>query len=180
MNMLFNDSEMFTKTRPNKLTPAQSDRIYEKLATAIIDNNWCDADIDDIVTDLKKLYFSDTGFEIAKNLELFSKNSYDMNIDFIEWLEYIEIEFKNEITNNVKKWVIAHNITPKFEKHSKLLIENFIAKSPILKENNIIFINGFNEKEAKYYVYNVLNSKSNIILDYELIENNCKKIEINE
>lgn len=175
--LLFKDSEMFIKDRPNKLTKKQESDIYKKLAKEIVDNCWSDDDIETIIEDLEKLSMSDSGYEMAKQLEGFSSNaSYDIDTSFIEWLDSFSCEFEDVKRKNVQQWVLAHNIKPKLEKGTKLVVVNDFTRSSELKQGSIVYINGFHEKEAKYLVWPELESKRNLVVEYERIEQNCNVI----
>ena len=62
-NLLFQDSDVFTKERPIELSHSQKESVYKKLAKEIIDNDWSDDNIEDIIFDLKSLSFSNSGYE---------------------------------------------------------------------------------------------------------------------
>ena len=162
---LFKDSEVFVKERPTKLTESQQVKIYKELATEIIENNWSNNDIDDIIEDLKTLSKStDSGYERAKSLEGYGTNaSYRIDTSFIEWLDDFEYHFYSQLIENVKKWVKAHDIKTKFEKRTELVVVAYISRSTELKIGEKIFVNGFYEDEAKYKVYNELDSKRNLL-----------------
>jgi len=174
-NLLFSDSETFVKERPEKITQQQEEELYLKLAKEIIENRWSTDDVDDIISDLKQLSKSDTGFEMAKDLELFSKKaSYNIETPFIEWLDDFDYNFYQEIQNNVKQWVKAHNIKPKLELGTKLIVKEFISRSYELKVGNIIYVNGYYEPVAQYCISTEQNSTTNILVSYEKIEKFCE------
>jgi len=172
--LLFPDSETFVKERPTKLTEKQETEIWQKLAKEVIESGWSDDDIDDIIEDLQNLSMSDSGYEKAKDLERFSsKASYDIDTSFVEWLDMLDSDFNDARSENVKLWVIAHDIKPKYEKGTQLIVKEYISRSPELATGKVLFINGLHENEAQYLVSNYKDSKRNLVIDYERIEQCC-------
>lgn len=172
--LLFKDSEDFVKERPSKLSEKQETEIWNKLAKEVIDNGWSDDDIDTIIEDLQGLSMSYSGYEMAKDLEGFSANgSYDIDTSFIEWLDMLDSDFDDARRENVKRWVKAHDIKPKYEIGTQLVVNERFSRSPELQVGKIIFVNGYYENEAKYCVSNDKDSKRNILIVYENIEQCC-------
>jgi len=172
--LLFKDSEVFVKERPSKLSEKQEAEIWQNLAKEVIDNGWSDDDIDDIIEDLQNLSKSDSGYEMAKDLEGYnSKASYDIDTSFIEWLDMLDSDFDDKRRENVKRWVKAHDIKPKYEIGTQLVVKECFSRSPELQVGKVIFINGYYENEAKYCVSNDKDSKQNILIVYENIEQCC-------
>ena len=128
MEKLFDDSETFQKERPTKITEQQENEVYSKLAKEIIKNGWCvDETEEDIIYDLKDLSMNDTGFEMAKHLEGYNmKCNYEIDTDFIYWLDDFEYRFRKVLEQNVRDWVKAINPKPLFEKGQKLIVKEFI------------------------------------------------------
>lgn len=174
MESIFNDSEVFIKSRPNTLNETQKQEIYKRLAQEILDNGWSDSEINDIISDLSKLSRYDSGYELAKRLESFhSKADYDIDTEFIEWLDLFCCAFDNAIDANVRQWVKAHQIEPNYLKGSRLIVFNQFSRSPELACGNTIYINGHDKDRGKYLVNTIKGSNSNLVVDYELIESNC-------
>lgn len=174
MESIFNDLEVFVMSRPNTLSENQKQEIHKRLAQEILDNGWSDSDIDDIISDLSKLSKYDSGYKLAKRLESFhSKADYDIDTEFVEWLDSFCYAFDNAINANVKQWVKAHSIKPNHPKGSKLVVVKQFSCSPELACGNTIYINGYDESRGKYLVNTIEGSKSNLVVDYELIESNC-------
>lgn len=171
---LFNDSEVFTKQRPKKLTEKQENEIWKKLAEEIIDNRWSDDDAEDIIHDLKHLSKHDTGYEMAKDLEGYTaKASYSIDTSFIEWLDCLSHDFDDAKRENVRKWVEAHNIQPKYNVGTVLTVKENFARNPELQVGSTIFINTIYKDEARYGVYHIKGSTRNVVIDYEDIERCC-------
>lgn len=172
--LLFKDSEMFVKERPDKLTEKQEAEIWHKLAKEVIDNKWSNEDINVIIEDLQKLSMSDSGYEMAKDLEGFGSNgNYNIDTSFIEWLDMLYSDFDDAKRENVKRWIKAHNIKPKYNEGTQLIIKEAISRNPELQIGKVIFVNGFYENEAKYCVSNKKDSESNVLIVYEKIEKCC-------
>jgi hypothetical protein len=172
--LLFKDSEIFIKERPTKLSEKQETEIWQKLAKEVIDNGWSDDDIKTIIEDLQGLSMSDSGYEMAKDLEGFRSNGhYDIDTAFIEWLDMLDRDFYYARYENVKQWVKAHDIKPKYEIGTQLIVKEHFTRSQELQVGKVIFINGYYEKEAKYCVSNEKDSKRNVVIIYENIERCC-------
>ena len=172
--LLFKDSETFIKERPTKLSEKQEDEIWQKLAKDVIDNGWSDDDIDTIIEDLQNLSMSDSGYEMAKDLEGFSSNgSYDIDTSFIEWLDWLYSDFDDARRENVNRWVKAHDIKPKYEIGTQLVVKEYFTRSHELQVGKVISVNGYYEKEAMYCVSNEKDSKRNVLIIYEDIERCC-------
>lgn len=175
--LLFKDSEVFVKERPIKLSEKQEAEIWHKLAKEVIDNGWSDDDIDTIIEDLQSLSMSDSGYEMAKDLEGFRANgSYYIDTSFIEWLDMLDSDFDDARRENVKRWVKAHDIKPKYEKGTQLVVKEHFTRSPELQVGKVIFVNGYYENEAKYCVSNEKDSKRNVLIIYENIERCCNEL----
>lgn len=168
--LLFKDSEVFIKNRPEELTENQKNDIWKELAKYIINEKWSNSDINDILNDLKKIPLSYSGYEKAKQLESSKRCYYDLNTFFIEWLDSIEINFQDRINENVSYWVKVHDIKPIYNIGTELAITSFINNFQIGEK---IFINGIYEKLAKYLVSDIKDSKRNIAINYEEIEKCC-------
>jgi len=175
---LFKDSEVVTKQRPDKLSENQKAEIYNRLAQEIIDGGWSKHDISDIIEDLKGLSKNDSGYEKAKELEngFNSKARYGIDTSFIEWLDFFDDEFSDVVRENVKTWVKAHDIKPKFEIGTQLTISRYISIAPELKVGNNIYVNNIRESEAQYGVSPEKDSNLNYIINYETIESGCEVI----
>jgi len=172
--LLFKDSEVFVKERPIKLSEKQEAEIWQNLAKEVVKNGWSTDDIDTIIEDLQGLSMSDSGYEMAKYLEGFSANgNYDIDTSFIEWLDMLDSDFDDARRENVKRWVKAHDIKPKYEIGTQLVVKEHFTQSPELQVGKIIFVNGYYENEAKYCVSNEKDSKRNVLIIYEKIEQYC-------
>ncbi len=177
METLFKDSEVFTKNRPSKITEKQHNDLLIKLANDIINEGWSNSDADTIITDLEDLTKYDSGFELAKELDgITAKGSYDIDTQFIEWLDDYGSYFNDILRENIKTWVNAHNIKPKFNKQKALKIKLKLSLYSDLKIGDIVYINSIYEKDATYGISRVLNDRRNTIYNFELIENSCVSV----
>jgi len=171
--MIFKEKEVFQKERPKGLTDLQRQNLTKKLAAEIIDNGWSDSDISDILLDLDFLPEWESGFELAKELDRnISAGRYKVDAEFIEWLDTFGFRFAETKLKNLKAWVAAHNIKPKFVKGQKLKIIN---KMPFfLGFFDTIYINYVDKKRAMYYVGAALGNYLNASYNFEDVENNCE------
>jgi len=176
MTKLFNDSEVFTKERPTKPTQQQLTTFYSQMAKEIIAEGYSSSDEEDIIADLINLDVRDNGFEMAKSLESFrAKASYDISVDFCEWLEWFSNEYRRLNEKNIEDWVKAHNIKPQLKKGQKLAIT--ITLNFYNKAGKIIYITGINEQRAYYLIAEDHNRNGGTIIPYEKLEANCIKID---
>lgn len=177
METLFNDSETFMKKRPTEITKQQEIELYNFLANEIIENGWCNHDVEDIILDLKKLsiYFYE-GYELAKQLEGYGMEcDYLIDSAFINWLDDIYMYHNEILQENVKKWVKANNPMPKFNEGDKIIINERISKSK--KAGMTFYITGIRQETASYVLCENKNGNVGSIFPYEKIEECCKKID---
>jgi hypothetical protein len=181
-NLLFQDSEVFKKERPLSLSDIQKESVYKQLAEEIIENDWSDDNIEDIISDLKSLSFSNSGYEKAKELESFNaKASYSIGAEFIEFLDWFSNPFDDLIEENQRRWVSAHKIQPKIKIGQELIINERFSRAKDLQIGKTIFVNGYKLETGMYLVNEKNESSSNYIVSYESIEENCKLVtELNE
>lgn len=158
---LFEDSEMFMKQRPNFVTEQQKEDYYKRIAREIIDNGWGDATIDDIVCDLKGVSLYDSGYEIAKYLE-YNGCGYEIETEFIEYLDGLGWEFDSLKRQNVVAWVKATNPKPKFKVGDRLIYKN--------KE---VLVYGLREETAEYILSDDPKIKGGRLIPYEEVDDVC-------
>lgn len=170
---MFSDSETFTMERPTKLTEAQEEQFFKDMARKIIEDGHSRDDIEEIIEDLKKLSLSDSGFEMAKELED-RYCAYDIDSSFIEFLEGFGYGKGSRIKENVIAWVKAHDIKPKLKKGDKLKVNTCISFT--YKPGNEIFITGIQPETANYTVWEDMDRNGGYLFAYEQIENNCEII----
>lgn len=171
---LFPDSETYQKERPKTITEDQKAAFFLKAAKEIVKQGYSSNDPEDIASDLSKLSMTDTGYEMAKELEDSGMDaSYNIGSQFIEYLEIFSMDYFDVITGNVKDWVRAHNILPKYKFGDKLEI----PKNVILGiKGGIVYVTGIKKETAEYLIYEDPNHKGGFVLAFEKIELNCKKI----
>lgn len=174
---LFSDTEVFQKERPTKPTAQQLADFYSEMAKEIIAEGFSQSDEEDIIQDLKDLYpFHDNGFELAKKLDEWKANaSYNIDGRFCEWLEGFSSEYDKIKRDNVKAWVKAHNPQPKFNKGTKLIINDSISYS--LKKGGIVYITGGRPEEAIYWLNESPNNYGGYNVAYEVVESKCSPID---
>ena len=173
MEKLFDDSETFQKERPKEITEKQENELYSKLAKEIISNGWCIDELEeDIIYDLKHLSRNDTGFEMAKDLEDYNmKCNYEIDTDFIYWLDDFDYRFRKVLDENVKDWVKAIKPKPLFEKGQKLIVNEFINYK--IKKDMVVYVNGISEESAYYLIDPNPEKKGGIVIPYEVVEEKC-------
>ena len=176
MNKLFDDRLLVQKERPTKITEQQEEKMFSDLAKEVIEYQYSSDDEETIAEDLKELSINDSGFEKAKYLDEKSFCGYTFEGDFIDWLDNMEYKRRSILTENIKLWVEAHNILPLYKIGTELVIKNSISHDKALQKESIIFINGYNEKEAKYHVSSKKEDTRNFIIEYERVELNCDLI----
>lgn len=161
VQQLFKDSEMFMKQRPNFVTEQQKEKWYEQNAREIIVNGWSDAEIDDIVCDLKGVSLHDSGYEIAKHLE-YNGCDYEIETEFIEFLDGLGWEFDSLKRQNLVAWVKATNPKPKFKVGDRLIYKN--------KE---VLVYGLREETAEYILSDDPKIKGGRLIPYEEVDDVC-------
>lgn len=173
MSKLFSDKETFQKERPSKLTERQRNEFYLIMADEVIKNNWSEDDREDIAKDLSSLTFYGNGYDMAKELEGHSSFA-DYNIDpsFCEWLDFLEHNYRIKIDENIKEWVKAHDVKPKYQIGDQLIIINDFTRS--LKINDKVYITGIYIDVARYVLHEDKYYKGGILLPFENVEENCK------
>lgn len=189
----FMDSETFTAKRPEGLTKKQRDAVLISLAQEIVENGWvdedylnydeddyedCDDDIEDgnpygiysdIVEDLESISTTGNGYEMAKSLENNKNCCYDIDADFVSWLEDFEYNFIRAKHENIKAWVAAHGIKPKYPVGSVFTTTKDIHKN--LPAGTTLYINSIYSEYAQYCVWSERDSKRNVLVNFEDLEN---------
>lgn len=166
---LLDDSQVYQKDRPNTITEEQLDNFYKENAKFIIKNEWSDDDEEFIIKALKRIApFNDNGYELAKDLERDNIAYFDIDVDFISWLDDLNYNYNNIKRQNVKDWVKAHNPKPKFEIGTEL---NF--KSKLYYKHDIsksLYVTGYDSSEAKYILHKDPNHQGGTLVEYEEVE----------
>jgi len=174
MEKLFDDTLFIQKERPTKITSQQEEKMYLYLAEECIEQQFSSYDKKTISEDLKKLSVCDSGYEKAKDLERNGNASYEIDGEFIDWLDWIDHKRSEILSENVKLWVKTHNPQKKFEKGTKLKIITTLNREKLSGE--IIYITGFRENEACYLVDKDKNRQGGTVIPYEKIETNCEPL----
>ena len=169
---LFPDSETFTTVRPKGLTDDQQLILYTKFASEIRKNKWSKSTIEEIVSDLKDINLNDDGYEVAKKFESrLLSGRYDIDTQFVEYLDCLSHEEDSIHRKNVKDWVKAHNIKPKYATGTMLIIDTTLNYHQ--KKGNTVYINGLNKEEAYYLIHEDPDRKGGIVVPYEIVEERC-------
>jgi hypothetical protein len=173
MEKLFDEKEIFIKIRPVKLPDSEKEKFYRKMAKEIIDEGWSSSDIDDIIEDLKDLRMYQTGFEMANNLNE-GYHRYEINSNFIAWLEDFSWEADRALEEIVKQWVKIHNPLPQFKKGDKLIIN--IDLNSKQKFGDKIYITGIKTETACYYTHENADNNGGYVIPFERVESSCTLI----
>jgi len=175
MERLFSDSEVFKKGRPNTITNEQKKQLIRSIANDILSYDYSKSDIDEIEDDMDMIFpFNQTGFELAKELDSYLANAeYDFTIDFIDFLGHLSFRVDDVKEENVKLWVKAHDIKPKFEDKSKLRVKDSMIGTRF-REGDEIFINYHYPETAVYVVDKDPDKKGGTLIAYEKIELYCE------
>lgn len=174
MDTLFKDKEVFQKERPTNITESQKQEFIKNIAQEIIDNGYSDSDFDEVLEDIEDLYpFYDTGFELAKQLDGYgSSGEYHIDSDFIAFLEDLTWKKAILINGNVKKWVQAHDIKPKFPLFTSLTLKSNISKD--YNAGDTIFINTIKNDDGLYGISKTINDTRNRLIEFEKLEGNVE------
>ena len=171
MEKLFDDTLFVQKERPTQITKQQEEQMFIDLAKELIKQQYSESDEEDIVDDLKKLRFNDTGFNLAKELEDNGNCEYTFNGDFVDWLDELGYKKGRILSENVKLWVKVRNPKAKFEKGTCLKIVEAIYYK--LKNDMVIYITGLKEEEAVYTVSEDKDRNGGYLVNYEKLESCC-------
>lgn len=161
---MFDDSETFQKERPTKLTEVQTESMYSNIADEII-NDYRGSNKEGIIKDLKSVWFNDSGFEIAKEMED-GYGTYKFDGDLISFLDDLGFEKRRIISANVKEWVKAHDIKPTLKKGDIITMDR---RTGLDTESNI-YITGFRIEEGCYLVHNDIDRNGGVVLPYEAVK----------
>lgn len=174
---LFNDSEVYQKERPDKLTEGQSKDLYERLAKEIIANGWSSDEVEDIAKDLQQMewrFGRYNGFELGKDFDSGYNMgcSYEVDTYFCEWLDSLDYEYREAVEKNVKDWVKAHSITAKLSKGDEAVSSKDIMGTTPIKKGDKIYITGIKTETATYTIWNDKEHNGGYVFPFEVIENN--------
>lgn len=172
MQKLFTDAETFQKERPTKITELQKQNFYKEMAEEIIKGGWSNDAAEKIMEDMAEISVHDTGYEIAKELEgFYMKASYNIDTEFIEFLDNFGYNKSQILQKNIQDWVAAHNPQPKLKEGQKLIIESPLNYK--MGKGETVYINGFLEKDACYLIDKNPEKKGGTIIAYEKVERCC-------
>jgi hypothetical protein len=173
MEKLFNDAELFQKERPNGVTEQQKLEIFKEIAEKIIKNNWSDAEIEDIIEDLKKISYNDDGYDIAKYLDDYGDCWYDIDSEFVEYMDSISYTFWKRSEKNQEEWIKAHGIKPLLSKGTEITLKNKLNNK--LLSGMIVYITGIDERSGKYILNSDKDTYGGTLIPFEKIENQYAK-----
>lgn len=168
---LFPDSETFIKERPKGLTQQQKDELLRGIAEEAVKYNYVDDDLDAIIEDLEEFYpFDGDAFDMAVDLR---DRGYEADSAFVEWLESLSMDYRKALDNNVRMWVAAHDVKPKFRVGDQLGVhERLNYKIP---SGDVVFVNGVQEDLGRYLIHQERKNGAGYVIDFEVVEKNCEQ-----
>jgi len=176
MDKLFEEREIFNKERPEFLTDEQLTQIYKEMADEIIAEDWSNSDPAEIIIDLKDANWHDSGFEIAKGMDNSYNADYNFTGDFINWLDDIDHFRRDKIEENVRTWVKAHNIQPKYKIGDRVFVKKDLMMSKYPKGE--YYITGYHKDIAKYTINKENKPNCGLLVEYEELEGICGSLVI--
>lgn len=169
MKKLFKDSETFQKERPLRITGKQELDVYKEVADEIIKCSLSTNSKKQIVKDLAENYISNSdSIETANQLRE-NCSGYTFNSSLLEMIELIDVIISEKKDKNVKQWVKAHSIKPKYK-----IGDSFKLKKPVCygySNIDIVFITGIYKDRACYTISLDKNQNGGTLVAYERLEN---------
>lgn len=174
----FEEKHVFITKRPDFITKKQEDKLYSNLANEIFLNDWCDSneDIEEVINDLKNLNFDENGYYNAKQLESNGEAWYNIDSEFVNFLDNIQYLIDDLKTKNVEEWVKIHDIKPKLNLNDKLKVINKIPKTINIFPGDTIYINNIVYSQAIYLISKEKNNNRNFLVNFEDLENNITQV----
>lgn len=175
---LFSEKEMFTRLRPTKATEAQKKNFFKEKAQEIVESGWSNSDADDIESDLYKIFpFAESGYELAKRLERTAmKADYDIDGEFVSWLDSLNSDYRDIIRENVKMWVKIIEPKPLYEVGDKIVLTETLRGVKGLMAGKEFYIVSLIKSEAKYVIHYDKAKTEGSAFAYEILELSSKKI----
>lgn len=168
MEKLIDDSETFQKDRPLTITNEQRAVLLKELAESILKWGHSKDSIANIVADLDDVCGAcDSGYEMAKELED-RYSDYTINSNFIELLESWDSLVNDRQRENVRDWVSAHDIKPKFSAFQKLTLKKAPFFSFVVGDE--VYINYLKTDTAEYVIDKDPKRKGGTVVSYEKLE----------
>lgn len=173
MTKLFHDKELFMKDRPIKITEEQEKQFFIDEAEKFIKWQWSEGPAATIARDLKAISksFYSSGFELAKDLERDGGARYNISGEVVDYLESLTIGQRYILDENVKAWVAAHDIKPKFSKGQLLKIQIDIDREYVAGKD--VFITGIYDTTAHYIIHQDKNHNGGRYVTFEKLEASC-------
>lgn len=173
---LFNPKEMYTLTRPTKISKKREEEFLRESAQWIIDNEYADAkEIEEVIEDLRKLlpdspYFPQCyGYRNCLTLESESKVTYKPSDKaFIDFMDGIDYHYSLLLNKEIEEWVAAIGLKPK-RKIGDKIPEYLKPKSPFLRmkmSQFVFYITGISDKTAEYAISRYPNKKRKRQVEY--------------
>lgn len=175
MEKLFSDSELFTDDRPNFITNDQREKLLDSLVDEIISHGYSRSPKYAIKSDLDSIVglIMDDGYEIAKDLDdnMSSLGSYKVNSCFVEWCECIQHQVDDILSENVRDWVKAKHIEPKFKAGDLIKLGKFLsAYEDGYSEGDSVYIKKTYSDTAQYGISKNKDASRLLLINYERID----------
>lgn len=169
---LFEEKEMFTRLRPTKVTEAQKKAFIKEKAQEIIHSDWSNSDADDVESDLYKIFpFSDSGFNIAKRLDRHtSLADYEIDVEFVIWLDSLNSDYCDIIRENEKMWVIIMEPKPLYKIGDRIVLTETLRGIKGLMAGEKFYIVSLIKSEAKYVIHYDKAKTEGSVFAYEVLE----------
>lgn len=156
---LFNPKEMYTLTRPTKISKKREEEFLRESAQWIIDHEYADDyEIEEVIADLRKLlpFSRRDGYQLCKKLERHSEACYEeFDDEFVEFMQCLSVRYAIARDKDVQEWIVAIGLKP-LRKIGDKLPDNPKLKSRLLRGQPIdgidLYITAISENMAKYLV----------------------------
>ena len=168
MKKLFKDSETFQKERPLSITKSQELEVFSEVAEYIIEWNLSRNSKKQIAKDLQEYHISNSeSIETANELRE-NCSGYTYNSNLLEQIELIDILISEKKYENIKQWVEAHNIKPKYKIGDSFKLKKTVSYG--YSNIDTIYITCIYEERASYAISLDKNKRGGTLVSYERLE----------
>lgn len=162
-DMLFNESEMISDTRPTEVGERKQNEYLLKMAKEAITNGWLDSsEVLEGVKALKEADHNQDTYELSKDLE----DTFNVDANFVDWIGTVGYGISNMLDELIKEWVLIRKPKPKFGVYSSVVIKTPTYKLPA---GEVLYINKITDR-AEYYAGSEVGSSRNFIFTFERLE----------
>lgn len=182
MNKLFEDTEGMVNIRPKEMSKKQKANLLNEIALEIVKEGYTTDNDSEMVLDILEELFEDdyrwgeSGFELAKEIEnIGSFVDFEFNGDFIDYLDSLEHKRYNVIDNNVRLWIKAFDIKPKYAQGQKM--EKGKALSRFRELPKVFYITRIKEENGYYWAHEDKERNGGWNIPFEDLELDSKPID---